>query len=341
MPDRSGTILLDSSIRSGKTIYVDAGAGTDTRSGLSAYSYTPFATISAAVAASVAGDLIYVRAGSYSISTSINLNTKGHLYFEPGTTVTIATGITAFTYSQNSASLYICGYADFVTTGSAAILNQSGGNASTSLSFECSSITSASGTGTLFSVAAGEFTLDTKLIRATSATVFSVTGAGIITSRAPLVYCGRYLNAAGTAGSIVRSDIWRLETSNSTSGIAITSVGTIDFKIINYVHAGVGVACAWTQNMQSEDIRFSDTRWNSTANLSHITATTTAGSLSTKTIKLKGTNTFTGITNTTNSITSTHALNVYTQNSYAATAATSNITFKVGSFTVDSDTNNF
>ena len=341
LPDRSGTVLLDSSIRSGKTIYVDAGTGTDTRTGLSAYSYTPFATINAATAASATGDLIYVRAGTYTISSQINLNGEGHLYFEPGTTVTVATGVTAFAYSQNSVSIYIHGYADFITVGSGAILNQSGGNTTTTLSFECNSITSAAGNGTLFSIAAGEFTLDAKLIRATSATVFSITGTGIVTSRAPLVYCGRYLSAAAAAGSTIRSDIWRLETSNSTSGIVITSIGTVDFRIANYTHAGVGVACAWTQNTQTEDIRFSDTRWSSTANLSHITATTTAGSMSTKTIKLRGTNTFTGITNTVNSITSTQTLNVYTQNSYASTSANSNVVFKVGSFTVDTDTNNF
>ncbi len=341
LPDRSGTLLLDSGIRSGKTIYVDAVIGNDTRTGLSAYSYTPFATISAAVAASVAGDLIYVRAGSYSISASISLNAKGHLYFEPGTVVTIATGVTAFTYSQNSVSIYIYGYADFITAGSGTILNLSGGNTTTTLSFECNNITSVAGTGTLFSIAAGEFTLDAKLIRATGATIFSVTGTGIVTARVPLVYCGRYLNAAAAAGSMIRSDIWRLETTNSTSGIVVTSIGTIDFKIANYAHAGVGVACAWTQNTQPEDIRFSDTRWSSSANLSHITATTTAGSMSTKTIKLRGTNTFTGITNTTNSITSTQTLNVYTQNSYASTSANSNVVFKVGIFTVDTDTNNF
>ena len=340
LPDRSGTLLLDSSVRSGKTIYVDADVGTDTRNGLVAYSYTPFATIGTAVTASAAGDLIYVRAGSYTISTSISLNTKGHLYFEPGTTVNIPTAVTAFTYSQNSTSVYICGYANFVTVGTGAILNLSGGNSTTSVSIECNSIISAGGNGTLFSIAAGQFSIDSKVIQATSATVFNITATGVVSAQIPLVYCSRYLSAAGGVGSTIRSDIWRLETSNSTSGMAITSIGSTNFKLVNYVHVGVGVAFAWTQNSQTESIAFTDTRWVSSANMSHITASTTAESMTTKTIRLRGTNTFTGITNTTNSISSSQALNVFTQNSYAATAANTNVTFKVGSFTVDADTNN-
>ena len=114
LPDRSGTILLDSSTRSGKTIYVDAGVGTDTRNGFATYSYMPFATISAAVAASSPGDLVYVRAGSYVISAQINLNLKGHLYFEPGATVSVATGVVAFSYSQNNVPIYIRGDADCI-----------------------------------------------------------------------------------------------------------------------------------------------------------------------------------------------------------------------------------
>lgn len=341
LPDRSGTILLDSSVRSGKTIYVDAAVGTDTRSTLSAYSYTPFATIGAAVAASAAGDLIYVCAGAYTISSTINLNSKGHLYFEPGTTVTVPTDIIAFAYSENSVSVYVCGYADFITVGTGAILNLFGGNSTTALMLECNSITSALGEGTLFSVEAGEFTLNAKIIRATGTTVFSITETGVVSANVPLVYCYRYLDVDAGVGSSIRSNIDLLETADTTSGIAITSIGSAHFRIINYTHAGVGLVCAWTQNTQTEDIRFINTRWSSTANSSHIIATTTAGSMTTKTIKLGGTNTLTGITNSTNSITSTQALNVYTQNSYAATAANSNVMFKVGSFTVDTDTNNF
>ena len=59
------------------------------------------------------------------------------------------------------------------------------------------------------------------------------------------------------------------------------------------------------------------------------------------TVKLVGTNTFCGLTGATNSITSTKAVNINVQNSYAATAANSNVTFKVGMFTVDVDVNNF
>lgn len=340
LPDRSGTLLLDSSIRSGKVIYVDSTTGTNTRNGLSQYSYTPFATISDAVAASAAGDIVYVRAGTHSISSTINLNGKGHLYFETGTIVNVPTGVTAFTYSQNSVAVYISGYADFITAGTGAILNISGGNSTTAISLECNSIISAFGSGTLFSVAAGTLSINSKLVQATAATVFSLSDSGGITARIPFVYCNRYLSSTGGASSQINSDIWTLQTFNTTSGMAITSIRTANFRIVNYSHAGVGVACAWAQNTQTEGITFTDTRWVSTANLSHMTATTTAASMSTKTIRLRGTNTFTGITNSASSISSTQPINVFIQNSYAATAANSNITFKVGSFTVDADVNN-
>ena len=324
----------------GKTIFVDSVVGNDSRFNTTPYNeHRPYATISAAVAASVAGDLIYVRAGSYSISSSINLNSKGHLYFDLGSTVTVATGITAFTYNQNSVSIAINGYADFVTAGTGALLNLSGGNSTTKVSFECSSISSSAGNGILFSIAAGEFTLDTKTIQVPSATVFSISNAATVIARVPIIRCNRYLNASGT--SSIRSDTRSLSAANSTAGISVTSVATLDLNIEDYEHAGVGVSFAWTQDTQTENIIFNSMRWKSIANLSHIDASTTAASMTSKTIKLRGTNTFVGITNATNCINSTKALSVCVQNSFAATSANSNINFTVGSFTVNADTNNF
>jgi hypothetical protein len=340
LPDTSGTILLDSSRRSGKTIYVDGGNGTDNRTGLSAYS-APFVTISAAVAASTAGELVYVSAGTYTITEQINLNSKGHLYFAPGTIVAVSTGITAFEYSQNSATVYIYGKADFVTAGTGAIASITAGNANTLVALECNSITSSNGTGTLFSVNAGSLFVDARTIRATAATVFNITATGIVSARITFVYCGRYLNANATTTSHINSTIWTLETNNTTAGMAITSIGGANFNITNYYHLGVGVVCSWTQDAQIEGISFIDTTWDSKNNLSHISATTTAASMTNKKIFLKGSNTFTGITNTTASITSTQSLNVFVQTSYATTAPHTNITFKVGTFTVDIDANEF
>lgn len=329
-------------ISTGKTIFVDSTSGTDTRSQLNKYDqFKPFATLSAAVEASSAGDLVYVKTGTYSIGDSINLNAKGNLYFDPGSEVTVPTGVTAFTYTQNSASIYIRGYADFVTQGTGALINVSSGNATTSISLQCNSITSAAGTGTLFTAAAGVLSVDASVIRATSATIVNITGSGEVFVKVPYIYCSRYLNAAGGGTSKIDSDILRLEATNATAGMFINSIGFTNLHIVNYIHTGVGVACSWAEDAQVESITFIDTMWNSTNNLSHITATTTDSFMDSKAIKLRGVNTLKGITTTTASISSTLPLNVYVQNSYGATAASSNIVFNVGMFTVDANVNSF
>jgi len=142
--------------------------------------------------------------------------------------------------------------------------------------------------------------------------------------------------------SLINSTIQNLTTNNVISGIDITATGTANFYIDHYTHSGVGLSCAWQENATVEKIAFINTIWyTSDTSKNHISLDSTQASVSNKKIKLVGTNTFCGITNTTNCITSTKAVNIYVQNSYAATGAHANVSFKIGMFTVDTDVNNF
>jgi hypothetical protein len=326
----------------GKTIYVDANTGSDTRNGFSKYDlFKPFATIGAAVAASSPGDLVYVRAGTYTISAQINLNLKGHLYFAPGTTVNIASGVVAFSYSQNSIPIYIRGAADFVLAGSAGVLTMPSGNAATAVAFECNTIYSLTTvSGTLFNCAIGALSVDAKVIQLTpasiNATVFNITGTGKVTTRIPFVYCGIFLNGAGVYGAQINADIWTLTTYNTTAGIAISSI-TTNFRIVNYIHVGVGVAFNWTENTITEGHGFREITWSSNNTLPNIRFASSAGSTSNKLIRLNAGNILRYAS--TNSLSSNVPINVATYGTFASAPATSNVTFKIGSFTVDADVN--
>ena len=355
LPDRSGTLLLDSSTRTGKTIYVDDGVGTDTRNGFTPYSYTPYKTIGAAAAASAPGDLIYVRAGSYTISSQINLNGEGNLYFESGTTVNVASGVVAFSYSQTTSlivnALSIRGAADFILLGGSAGVLTMGGNATTTVAFECNSISGPNTVaGTLFSCSAGALSVDAKTIAmtntftASSATVFNVTGSGKVTTRIPFVYCGVFVNGAGAAipgnatAAQINADVWTLITYNITAGMTLNRV-TTQFRIVNYNHVGVGVALSWTEDTTVESHVFQGIGWTSVAGLPHITFASTAGTTTNKIVRLLQSNRM--VYASTNSLSSNVAINVGTHSTFAAAPATSNIAFKVGSFTVDPDVNNY
>jgi hypothetical protein len=326
----------------GKIITVNATTGTDDRTGLEPYSAAPFASIGAATAASANGDLIYVRTGTYTITTgtAVNLDGKGDVYFEPGTTVNVNSG-TAFVCSVNEKKK-VCGYADFVVNATASLVSLTSG--SPTVYFECNSI-SGNTTSTLFSTSVSSVlnvSISGSGIDTTAATIFSLAGNSKITATAHTVSSSKYLAASGTSTSLINSTIQNLSTANVTSGIDIVSIGTANFYVDHYTHDGKGLACAWIQNSQTEKIAFINTLWYSTATTNnHISLDSTQSSMTTKKIKLVGTNTFCGLTGATNSITSTKAVNINVQNSYAATAANSNVTFKVGMFTVDVDVNNF
>ncbi len=350
----SATILDTLSARSyvnnptGKTIYVDASVGNDTRNGFSKYdSFKPYRTLSAAIAdSSVAtGDLVYVRAGTYAISSQINLNLKGNLYFENGTVVNIASEIVAFSYSQNSVPITIRGYADFIlAAGATGVLTMPSGNDTTVVNFECSSIVNLTNnsTGSLFNCAVGVLGIDSRLIQAVAATVFNITGTGKVTSRIPYVYCGVFLNGAGAAnpgggtGAQINTDIWTLIAYNSTAGMNLNLI-TTNFRMVNYNHYGVGIAYNWTENTTTEAHGFQGITWNSNLGQPNITFNSSAGSTTSKLIRLDQTNVMRYAS--TNSLSSNVPINVATYGTFASVSATPNITFKVGSFTVDADVN--
>jgi hypothetical protein len=363
----SATILNTLSARSyvnnptGKTIYVDAATGIDTRTGLSKYDqFKPYATLSAAETASVTGDLVYVRAGTYAINSQINLNDEGHLYFEPGTTVTIANSVTAFSFNQTinnfpaANSIRIQGHADFVLTGSAGILTIPTSLNTLSppiVAFECNSITGPNAAnGTLFNIANGVLSVDAKTITLTTtfttsnATVFNITGTGKVTARIPFVYCGVFVNGAGAAnaggatGAQINADIWTLVTYNTTAGMSLRLI-TTNFRIVNYNHVGVGAALSWTENSTSESHAFRGITWGSSAGQPNITFASTDGSTTNKIIRLSQTNIMRAAT--TNSLSSNVPINVGTYGTFASAPATSNVTFKIGSFTVDADVNTY
>jgi hypothetical protein len=329
----------------GKTIYVDAGVGTDTRNVFSKYdSFKPFATISAAVAASAQDDLIYVRAGSYTVSAEISLNLKGHLYFETGTTVSVATGVTAFSYSQNNIPIYIKGSADFVLAGSAGVLTIPSGSTA-AVAFECNTVSGPnSASGTLFNCAAGVLSVDIKVVQmtttflASSATVFNVTGAGKVTTQISFVYCGVFVNGAGAAnaggatGAQINADVWTIYTYNATAGMNLSLI-TTNFRIVNYNHVGVGAAFSWTENTTFEGHVFQGVTWSSAIGAANMTFTSTNGSTTNKRIYLGQTNTLRSAA--TNSLSSSLPIDVYTHGSFATAPANSNVTFRIGTFTVN------
>jgi hypothetical protein len=320
----------------------------------------PFTTISGAAAASATGDLIYVRAGTYAINSQINLNNEGSLYFEPGATVNITNNVTGFSFNQATNtfpaanSIRIQGHADFVLSGSAGILTMPTSNNASSppiVAFECDSITGPNAAnGTLFNTVNGVLSVDAKTIAmtttftASNATVFNITGTADVTARIPFVYCGRFVDGSGSAfpGNAARAqinaDVWTLATYNATAGMSLRLI-TTNFRIVNYNHVGVGAALSWTENTTFEGHAFRGITWNSLAGQPNITFASTAGSTSTKRIRLDQTNIMRGAT--TNSLSSNVPINVGTYGTFASVPATSNVTFKIGSFTVDTDVNSY
>ena len=338
-----------------KTIYVDPSVGTDTRTSLSRYNMSkPFTTISGAAAASATGDLIYVRAGTYAINSQINLNNEGSLYFEPGATVNITNNVTGFSFNQatnafpTGNSIRIQGHADFVLTGSAGILTMPTSNNASSppiVAFECNSITGPNAAnGTLFNTVNGVLSVDAKTIAmtttftASNATVFNITGTGDVTTRIPFVYCGRFVNGSGAANpsnaarAQINADVWTLATYNATAGMSLRLI-TTNFRIVNYNHVGVGAAFNWTENTTFESHVFQGVTWSSAIGAAQMTFTSTGGSTTNKRVSLYQTNILRAAA--TNSLGSTLPIDVYTYGSFATAPAHSNITFKVGAFTVD------
>jgi hypothetical protein len=189
----------------GKTIYVDTN-GTDTRGSLSQYSISvPFATIGAAMAASESGDTVRVRAGSYTITSTISLNGKGYLHLEEGVVVTCSVSGPVFSLTANE-SKSISGGGQFFITGSTTIFwVQSGGGLQTQLcSVQCAVInttTSPLNAATIFDVSTGVLVVNAETVYALASTIISCAGTSSNLHYAvKFTYCSRFAHFP-TSGS--------------------------------------------------------------------------------------------------------------------------------------------
>jgi hypothetical protein len=224
-------------LNSGKVIYVDAVVGTDSRGTNSNYSFSvPFATIDAAVAASAIGDLVYVKAGSYTIVSQISLNGKGDLFFEQDANVTVAANVVAFSLTADQPKI-IGGYGSFVCSGTGGLWTQSGGTFTVQLvSIEFLAITNASGAGTIFASSTGSLVINsTGIINAPFSTIVSESGTiGNVFYQVLFTYCARLLDMTQANSTMQFTALcWTVQIFG-TEGISIVS-GTTSLRIENLV----------------------------------------------------------------------------------------------------------
>jgi hypothetical protein len=200
-----------------RTIYVDTN-GTDTRGSLSQYSISvPFATIGAAMAASVIGDTVRVRAGNYTITQTILLNGRGNLHLEEGAVVTCSvSGNPVFLLLANE-SKSISGGGQFIITGSTnGFWVQSGGDLQTQLcSVECATIsttTSPLNAATIFDVSTGVLVVNAETVYALASTIISCAGTSSNLHYAvKFTYCSRFAFFPTSGSSAQMScDCWTI-----------------------------------------------------------------------------------------------------------------------------------
>ena len=198
----------------GKTIYVDTN-GTDTRGSLSKYNLSvPFATIGAAMAASVIGDTVRVRAGSYQITSTINLNGEGYLHLEEGAQVTcsVTAGGPVFSLTANE-SKSISGGGQFIITGNTTTFwQQSGGGLQTQLcSVECATINTLNA-ATIFDVSTGVLVVNAETVYALASTIIRCAGTSSNLHYAvKFTYCSQFAHFP-TSGSQAQMscDCWTI-----------------------------------------------------------------------------------------------------------------------------------
>jgi hypothetical protein len=233
-------ILNKPSFNSGKTIYVDAGVGTDSRGSTSKYSFSvPFATIAAAVAASAINDLVYVNAGAYTITSQISLNGKGDLFFAQDANVTVAANVVAFSLTADQPKI-VGGYGTFTCSGTGGLWTQSGGTSLTQLvSIEFLAITNASGAGTIFASSTGSLVINsTGVVNAPASTVISETGtSGAVFYQVLFTYCARLLDMTQANSTMQFTALcWTVQIFG-TEGISIVG-GRTSLRIENLVGGG-------------------------------------------------------------------------------------------------------
>jgi hypothetical protein len=214
--------------------------GTDSRGTNSNYSFSvPFATIDAAIAASAIGDLVYVKAGSYTIVSQISLNGKGDLFFEQDANVTVAANVIAFSLTADQPKI-VGGYGTFTCSGTGGLWTQSGGTSLTQLvSIEFLAITNASGAGTIFASSTGSLVINsTGVVNAVASTVISETGtSGAVFYQVLFTYCGRLLDMTQANSTMQFTALcWTVQIFG-TEGLSIVS-GTTSLRFENLLGFG-------------------------------------------------------------------------------------------------------
>lgn len=348
----SATILDTLSARSyvnnptGKTIYVDANTGSDTRDGFSKYDlFKPFATISAAVNASAIGDTIYVRAGNHTIANQISMNGKGNLYFELGAKVTVSNNITAFSLTANE-SKTISGYGEFTCSGTGGLWTQSDGTNTVQLvTIQCANIINLTGAGIVFNIASGVVGVDAPSITCLASTIVNITGT---TSdcfyKVDITYCGKLVNIASTVttGGFT-ANCWTVQI-YGLEGVRIDG-GITSFRIENLV---ISIVAPAPIKAVAKPVVFGFANGD-TATGSHtfrggrivnshndnpcITFNSTTAT--NKSLRLVGDVELQNRSTATNSISSANARNIVVSLAHATKPVSSNITIQGGTYMVD------
>jgi hypothetical protein len=223
-PNSNPSGYLNSSLTS-KTIYVDA-VGTDSRGVSSKYDlFKPFATIGEAMAASATGDTVRVRAGTYSITSTINLDNEGNLHLEEGVVVNCnVANAPVFTLSVGQSKV-ISGGGQFNISGTTTkFWQQSGGTTSNQLcSIECYSILTISNSARIFDVSTGVLVVEAGTVYAMTSTIAYCAGTSSnVNYRVPFTYCARMVD---------------MPTNNSSAQFScvcqtIQCFGTICFRVV-------------------------------------------------------------------------------------------------------------
>jgi hypothetical protein len=169
------------------------------------------------MAASVIGDTVRVRAGSYQITSTINLNGRGNLHFEEGAQVTcsVSSGTVSgpvFSLSANE-SKSISGGGQFIITGNTmAFWLQFGGGLQTQLcSVECATINTLNA-ARIFDVATGVLVVNAETVYALASTIIRCEGTSSNLHYAvKFTHCSRFAHFP-TSGSQAQMscDCWTI-----------------------------------------------------------------------------------------------------------------------------------
>jgi hypothetical protein len=155
------------------------------------------------MAASTIGDTVRVRAGSYQITSTIDLDDKGNLHLEEGAAVTCnVTSAPVFTLSLNQAKV-ISGGGQFVIIGTTTtkFWQQTGGTTANQLcSIECYSILQTSSNSIrIFDVTTGVLVVQAGTVYTPTSTIAYCEGTSSnMNYRVPFTYCARMVEMPTT-----------------------------------------------------------------------------------------------------------------------------------------------